>query len=162
MQPTATHWVTRNQQTGEKMVLAVTEMTTPHLLRWVLYWRRIYASRGARGPNDIEPDNWVLDGAIKTHIVTGDAIYRELFKRLGYHVEGAAESRLRIILRDELQVHELHVLPTAHHGLTAQQARNERRRHTRARNKQAADEALRAYAATLGGPTVAAKRRIRL
>ena len=47
---TATHWATRDAESGELRLIAVSDMTTAHLLRWVRKFRGIL--REAEDPYD--------------------------------------------------------------------------------------------------------------
>ena len=78
--PTRTHWVTRNSETGQLESIAVTDMTTAHLLRTIRYLRQFH------GPQfqDIEnADERVL--AIDRHLVgfrhPAQAMFEELRRR---------------------------------------------------------------------------------
>lgn len=68
MKPTADTWVMKDS-TGKYVRIKVSEMTDPHVWRWIRYFRRKYREAGFSGSND------VLDAYLRAHIVTAPAIF---------------------------------------------------------------------------------------
>jgi hypothetical protein len=81
---TATHWATRGDN-GELTLVAVTAMTTPHLIRCVRLFRKKALDHWVGDHPDADPDEWppngVIDMALRATMPSMPAIYNELRQR---------------------------------------------------------------------------------
>jgi hypothetical protein len=85
--PTATHWTTKGDD-GQLKLIAVTDMSTSHLIRWVKLFRK--KNREALSALLGHETNLVIDKYIRLTMPTGEAVYTELQNR-GINVLGDPE-----------------------------------------------------------------------